>query len=238
MHNPNDNTNGTPGTLTTIAMTHGLPPGGKLREAQMVDLTPTGLVFRGPLTLERWQELMRSLKLVKEKAVIYMADGIRAGNEWFGEEVVRGGLVQMEFEAVDVQHAVGIASLADGVRHESLSEGHYWVLAKLGLDADAQRKWSALAVEHGLSPTALMKSIEAKKIVKLTAGGGSSSLATIHGVAQLFETWFSNAGKATPIEKMNEAHARELWAELEGPTRYGAALAAKLGIKLEGEVGK
>lgn len=237
MQNPNT-TNATPETLTTIAMTHGLSPGGNLRESQMVDLTQTGLVFRGKLTFERWEQLMQSLKLVKERAVIYMADGIRAGNQWFGEEKVQSGLVQMEFEAVDVQHAVGIASLAEGVRHESLTEGHYWVLAKLNLDADAQRKWSALAVQHGLSPTALMKSIEQGKIVKLTAGGGSSSLATIHGVAQLFQTWFSNAGKATPIDKMDDTHARELWHELEGPTRYGAALAAKLGITLEGEVGK
>lgn len=221
----------------TLALMGGMSIGGKVRENQVFHLGVNGIEFNGDLSLERWQDLMRLCKACKNAATLWLADAITHGVRRFGQEVVQNALEQMEFELIDADRAMAIGKLTAGIRNPALTTEHYYVLAKAELSEAAQELWAAEALKHGLTAKELLESIAAGKIVRAGAGGrsgGAGGLATIHGVRQLFDTWWRKVDKDDPIHKWDEKRKRELWEELKGPTRVGLQLARSLG--LEGDV--
>lgn len=221
-----------------VAMTGGLSPGAKLRENQIFELSLTGVEFAGEMTFEQWFEAMSLLRMWDGAGKLWLADFFLKGREAFGQEQVEQAMMQLEFTIMDTERALAIASLPRGIRNPKLTTEHYWVLAQARLDATAQAYWAKAVLEHSLSARLLQESIAAGKVI-VAPPGRNGGVATVQAFRQTFDRWFKQVDKSDPIAEWDESRKRQLWEELEAPTRLGIQLARALGVNLpESGVGR
>jgi hypothetical protein len=222
-----------------LAIMGELATGGKVRDSHVVTLSSTSLDFHGDMSVDRWREIMRALKIWKTASTVWLADAITYGRRKFGQEEVEATLSQMEFDLVDAQRAVGIASLSREAR-PGLSSEQLWVMAKAKLTEAEQLKWADLALKNDLSANLLEKSIAAGKVITTEQSsrnsGRGSGLVTVQGIRQLFDTWHRKVSEIEPIAEWPEERQRDVFEELKGPARLCLQLARNLG--LENEVAK
>ncbi len=183
----------------TIAITDGLAAGAKLREQRMFTLSPYGVEFLGgrdgttAMTLGQWHSGLRMLRMVKTSSELWMADFVKKGAALFGMDAVNDSLVQLEFDLVDAQRAIALASLAESVVRDGLTSEHLYQIARAQLLELEQIRWAGLAVQHKLSPAALAASIAGGEVIlsakALGGAGRGSGLASPHGIRQAFDLW-------------------------------------------------
>ncbi len=141
------------------------------------------------------------------KELIYFGEMRRSMNFWqarhlgygrreYGEEKVAEAMDQMSLEFADVEAMETLQKLETSPRSE-LSAEHHFVLAKAGVDAEAQTTWLETAWREKLTPVELRKSIIAGKVIRSEASGNgphSAGVASPHAVRQQFDFWVRQAG--------------------------------------------
>jgi len=216
-----------------LALTSGLAPGAKLRENRLFALSPTGVDFKGELTLAQWMEGMLMLSWMKTAFTIWLADFIECGRKRFQKETVEEAIVQLEFTEFDVSRALAIADLPREVRADHLTGEHYFVLGRSGLDDEQTKHWATLAEEHHLSAAQLKDSIAAGEIVTRTPTSGGRGLPTIQGFRQIFDRWWAQVDTHDPLNGWPKERKLQLFEELRPSVKVGLQLARELGIDLE-----
>lgn len=226
-----------PHTPVRFAAMHGLQVGGKVRDGQLFELSTSGIKFHGPMTWDRWCELLRMIRQCKSSATMWLADALTQGQTWFGFDRVESAMVQLQFDLADATQAIGIGGLTPGVRRDALNSEHYWVIAKALLSAADQIKWAVLAEKHEMTPHLLGASIAAGAVLTEVGladkRGSRTGFVTIEGLRQQFDIWQRTATKDHPLAEWSRDEKLHLWEELEAPARLGLQLARELGISLE-----
>ena len=220
-----------------FAVTTGLSAGAKLRENRLFKITPTGVIIEGEMSVDQWREIMALWRTIKTSFHVGLADLVSYGRKRFGEEVVQETMEQLEFDLVDARQAVAISLLPFECRNLWMRTEHYMVIADADLKPKEAVKWSGAAMDHSLSPAQLKLSIQAGKILKggVLENGKNSGMANLPGFRQMFDVWWNRASEANPIEDWTPERQRQVFDELEAPTKLGLKLAHALGIKLEEE---
>lgn len=180
-------------------------------------ITEQGLVIGETLNEAQWTELIARIRRVHHAYHNILADAVRYGRETFGDGFVEEQLEQLEFTLPEVARADAIGQLSFDLRtkHRLTSE-HYFILGKLLKDDPrAQEKWAALAVEHGLSPTALKRSLEAEGGPRVitdeelsTINGRHSGQIVIQGFGLEVRRWVTSIGGQEKLVRSPEGTRR------------------------------
>jgi hypothetical protein len=222
-----------------FAVTTGLAAGAKLRENRFFKITPTGVTIEGEMSVDQWRELMGLWRNIRTSFHVGLADLVSYGRKHFGEDVVQDTMEQLEFDLVDARQAVAISLLPYECRNLWMRTEHFMVIAGADLKPKEAIKWAGAAMDHSLSSTQLKLSILAGKILKGGVldgeSGKNSGMANLPGFRQIFNVWWIRASKANPIEDWTAERQRQVFDELEAPTKLGMKLANALGIRLEEE---
>ena len=186
--------------------------GGKLRENRIFSITETGIEFHGTPTKEQWREIVAGFLRIRDHFHLALADLIAIAEKEWGRAFVEEEIGQLQLPLYDAQRAIAICGLSRDVRHPALGVDHYWVLAnkEFALDHEAQMKWSGLAVEHRLSPSALAASISAGRLLLPGQTANTrhrATIATPAGIAQAFELW---RGQVDPAQLDHDAKIETL----------------------------
>ena len=217
-----------------FAVTTGLSAGAKLRENRIFKITQSGVTIEGEMSVEQWRELMGLWRTIKTSFHVGLADLVSYGRKHFGEEVVQDTMEQLEFDLIDARQAVAISELPYECRNLWMRTEHFMVIDGANLTPKDAVKWSDAAMDHSLSHTQLKLSIHAGRVLKggVLSGERNSGMANLPGFRQLFDVWWNRAIEANPIEDWTPERQRQVFDELEAPTKLGLKLAQALGIQL------
>lgn len=187
--------------------------------------TDTALVLSDDMSFIQWQEVLRTIKWIKRKAAIGLADCIVFGIKKWGADKVDQALEQLEFEATIVKAAVAIKSIPSELRFENLDPDHYVELAKAGLPKAKAIRWARIASEQHLTATQLRFSIVENEVVdKASAKALQHGVITVQGIRQHFDIWLHRVGGLNGIMKMDEDHQQEIMGELDQIIDFGISL--------------
>ncbi|MDR0532519.1 MAG: hypothetical protein LBH01_01035 [Verrucomicrobiales bacterium] len=185
--------------VVELAVTTGQSPREGVGRGQRLQITDRGIVFNGKMSLDQWRDLLASLQQVKNRFHVYLADAIVYGREHFGERKVGEILDQMQFDYADCSRAMHIGQIELDLRLPELTAEHLCVLGmELQNNRKMQAKWVKLALQHGLTPLELRKSIQAGKVLRQEAvdelSGRDAGITTIEGVRFSFDRWKKQVG--------------------------------------------
>jgi hypothetical protein len=97
---------------------------------------------------------------------------------------------------VEVGKSLAIAAVPKSLRHDRLTEEHYFVVSKLSLTE--QTKWLDEALKHNLNALEMKRSIEAGRVLKREQinelSGRNSGIVNYHGIINEWDRWRNKVG--------------------------------------------
>lgn len=194
-------------------------------------ITETGLQIAEDVSYEQWREILRTLKLARNKTDIWTADCIRFGNGKFGADKVSECLEQLEFEAVAVKTAIAINSVPDELRLPFLKGEHFVEISRANLPREEQLHWGMLANDRRLTPSQLRLSIKEGEVIDTAAARAlNTGVITIQGINQMFQVWQRRVGGLRGIHAMDREHQEDIIGELNEMVDFGLALRKHLEV--------
>lgn len=97
---------------------------------------------------------------------------------------------------VEVGKCLAISLVPRSLRHDNLTEEHYFVVSKLTLPE--QTKWLNEALKHNLNALEMKRSIEAGRVLKRDEinelSGRGSGIVNYHGIVNQWDRWANKIG--------------------------------------------
>lgn len=163
-----------------------------------IKVTDRGITFLGPMTWDRYFQLLTVWHRIGQTWYLGLADILRQGRLEFGDLKVAEAVTQLEFELADATRGYTIGGLAPEVRSLGLTSEHFFVLGKMLDSEKEQEKWAQDAIKEKLTGAELKKSIEAGHIVHQTevnnTSGRGSGIPNVQGLTLWFGRWIKQVG--------------------------------------------
>jgi hypothetical protein len=177
------------------------------------ELTPRGLKFFEPMSVEECTQLLRTLQMLGQHFDLCFGSAVKQTMAWHGETETKSILAQLELSLADARKALALAQAE--LPFDSwtgLSAEHLVILSLEFKGHELQEQWARKVVDNELSPRALKRSIERGEVVTDSemaedSGKKSGGLGFLDELDWAFESWARRIGGRTavldlPVEDM------------------------------------
>lgn len=203
--------------------------GDSLTAVARVQLTDTGCVFDPEITREEWREGLRTIKEIRGRADLIIADYVKFGELQWGRDAVLEAMQQLEFQMPEVRRLMDINSVPAEIRKPNLTPDHYVILGRADIPLKQKAKWAGVASEQRLTPTQLKASIEAGEVVDVQAARQMShGVISVHGIHQEFTIWLKRVGGIEGLLALDQENRMEVWRQLDRIVEVGLKLRESL----------
>jgi hypothetical protein len=180
-------------------------------------ITLTGIVFHEELSFEEWEALGQKLAPVGKSIGFIIGDWINYGEKHYGDKyedaIKRTGMAYQTLR----NYAYVARRVQLSCRHDNLGFEHHYVVAKLK-DADDQRHWLQMAVQHKLGKRRLQKSINFGRLAteQEVAGDPHDKPHTTYlSLLNKIRRWWQEQVEKVPVDEWDDERRQALKEDFE-----------------------